>query len=287
MKIADECASCMLKRQQSRCTDPSFLRGIQQLLDRYRETESSPEIAARFEELYAGTYGSPTDWKVIKKQYNDLVLLQEETLEREIEQSEDPLFTSILYARTGNYIDFGALEHVHPEEFIRLLKQVNASEQDRKTYASFLRACEKGNRFLLAADNCGEIVLDKLMIRQLKKRFPSLAVTVLVRGSETFNDATEEDALYAGVNPEADIITNGTAIAGTVYQKMPEESRRVFDMADVILAKGQGNYESLSGTGRHIFFTFLCKCDLFVRRFGVPRFTGMFIEEGPSVSSQN
>ena len=286
MKISEECASCMLKRQQSRCSDPVFLQDIQQLLDQYRTTESAPEIAARFEDLYTGTYGPPTDWKAVKKQYNDLVLRQEETAEREIEQSEDPLFTSILYARTGNYIDFGALEQVHPEAFIRLLNQVSASKQDRETYASFLKACESGSHFLLAADNCGEIVLDKLMIRQLKRRFPSLTATVLVRGSETYNDATEEDAFYVGMDREAGIITNGTAIAGTAVHTMPEESRRIFDQADVILAKGQGNYESLSGNGRHIFYTFLCKCDLFVRRFGVPQFTGMFIEEVPSVSSQ-
>lgn len=279
MKIADECASCMLKRQQSRCTDPSFLRGIQQLLDRYRETESSPEIAARFEELYAGTYGSPTDWKVIKKQYNDLVLLQEETLEREIEQSEDPLFTSILYARTGNYIDFGALEHVHPEEFIRLLKQVSASEQDRKTYASFLRACEKGNRFLLAADNCGEIVLDKLMLEQLIKRYPQLSVKIMVRGGAVSNDATMEDALYVGLDKVGKVITNGAQIAGTVYSRLSEEAKAAVDSADIIFSKGQANYESFAGEGHHAFYTFLCKCDLFMNRFKVPKLTGMFVEE--------
>ncbi len=277
----------MLKKQEARCSDPAFLNGIRSLLAQYRGTESSPQMASRFEELYETAYGLKTDWRPIKRQYNDLVLSQEEYVARQIEQSDDPLLTAILFARIGNYIDFGALEEVSPEAFLDLLKQVRASDQDRKTYASFLKACENGTQFLLAADNCGEIVLDKLMIRQLKKRFPSLKTFVLVRGEDTYNDATAEDARYAGIDQEAVIITNGTAIPGTVYETLPEGSRTVFDEADIILAKGQGNYESLSESGRHIFYTFLCKCDLFVRRFHVPQFTGMFVEELPSVSPRN
>ena len=77
----------------------------------------------------------------------------------------------------------------------------------------------------------------------------------------------------------ADIISNGEAIAGTIYDMMPQEAKDAIDEADVILAKGQGNYESMSGQGRHVFYEFMCKCDLFTSRFKVPRLTGMFIEE--------
>ena len=77
----------------------------------------------------------------------------------------------------------------------------------------------------------------------------------------------------------AAILTNGTSIAGTIYKTLPEDARTVLDTADVILSKGQGNYESLSGQGRHIFYAFLCKCDLFTGRFRVPPLTGMLVEE--------
>ena len=96
---------------------------------------------------------------------------------------------------------------------------------------------------------------------------------------EVLNDVTPEDAVYAGIDRIADILSNGEAIAGTVYDMLPAEARRALDMADVIFAKGQGNYESLSGQGRHIFYTFLCKCDLFTSRFSVPPMTGMLVEE--------
>lgn len=101
----------------------------------------------------------------------------------------------------------------------------------------------------------------------------------MVRGSNIINDATIEDAKYVGLDNVAEIITNGEAIAGTIYELLPEYSKEIFNNSDVILAKGQGNYESLSGQGRHIFYAFLCKCDLFTTRFNVPMLTGMFIEE--------
>ena len=101
----------------------------------------------------------------------------------------------------------------------------------------------------------------------------------MVRGDEVLNDATMEDALQVGLDQWCKIITNGHPVAGTVYEMLSEEGKRVMDEADVILSKGQGNYESLYQQGRHIFYSFLCKCDRFTQRFRVPRLTGIFCEE--------
>ena len=92
------------------------------------------------------------------------------------------------------------------------------------------------------------------------------------------NDATPEDAVYAGIDRLARIVSNGAPIPGTVYKMLPEEARRVLDTADVILAKGQGNYESLSHQGRHIFYVFLCICYLFTSRFCLQTLTVLVIE---------
>ena len=153
---------------------------------------------------------------------------------------------------------------------MKVASDTDMRDDDRATYESFLNECRKGQSFLLVCDNCGEIVLDKLMLEQLKKRFPHLTLKALVR---------EKDAAYTGLAGMAEIISNGEAIAGTIYEMMPEEARKALDDADVILAKGQGNYESMSGQGWHVFYEFLCKCDLFTSRFNVPRLTGMFVEE--------
>jgi hypothetical protein len=96
---------------------------------------------------------------------------------------------------------------------------------------------------------------------------------------EVLNDATVEDAHYVGIDRVAEVISNGDAIAGTIYDMMPVEAKKALDESDVILAKGQGNYESMSGQGRHVFYAFLCKCDLFTNRFHVPRLTGIFVQE--------
>ena len=174
----------------------------------------------------------------------------EENLRAEIKNAADPIAKALVMARIGNYIDFGAMNHVDTETFLGLFRDTELREDEKKTYASFLQACARAESFLLLCDNCGEIVLDKLLIEQLSLRFPQLKFYAMVRGGSILNDVTEA-----------------------------EEARSVLDGADVILSKGQGNYESLSGRGYHVFYALLCKCDLFTSRFDVPRLTGIFVEE--------
>ena len=117
---------------------------------------------------------------------------------------------------------------------------------------------DKQKRLTQDEDYLAEVreLLDKLFLEQLAKRFPQLEMNVLVRGDVVLNDATPEDAVYAGIDRLAQIVSNGAPVPGTVYKMLPQEARRVLDTADVILAKGQGNYESLSHQGRHIFYVF-------------------------------
>ncbi len=248
-------------------------------MEHRKETDTSPYMVYLFNQVHEKFFGCGADYTDIKKQYNDLVLGMEDILQEEIEQAEDPLAKALVMARLGNYIDFGAMNHVDRDEFLSLFADTEMREDDRRTYQSFLKACAAGKSFLLLCDNCGEIVLDKLMVMQVKKRFPHLRIKALVRGKNVLNDATPEDAAYAGLTDVAEILSNGEAIAGTIYDMMPADARKALDESDVILSKGQGNYESLSGQGYHVFYEFLCKCDLFTSRFGVPRLTGMFVEE--------
>ena len=279
MRISESCAKCLYDRQKSKTDHAEYLEEIRELLDRRKETDTSPYMVYLFNKVHERYFGAGADYKDIKKQYNDLVLGMEDELRREIEQAGDPLKKSLCMARIGNYIDFGAMNHVDQKKFLDLFKDTEMRKEELPVYESFLRECTAGEQFLLICDNCGEIVLDRLMMEQLRKKFPHLTMKAMVRGGEVLNDATEEDAVYSGLDKVAEIISNGEAVAGTIYDMMPEESKMALDVADVILAKGQGNYESLNGQGRHIFYEFLCKCDLFMTRFQVPKLTGMFIEE--------
>ena len=279
MRISESCARCLYNRQKEKTDNPEYLAEIREILDNRKENDTSPYMVYLFNQVHVRFFGSGANFRSIKKQYNDLVFGMEEALRCEIEKAADPLAKALVMARIGNYIDFGAMNHVDQNEFLALFKDTEMREDDIPVYQVFLRECAAGKSFLLICDNCGEIVLDRLMIEQLKKRFPHLSVKALVRGGEVLNDATREDALYTGLDKVAEIVSNGEAIAGTVYEMMPEDARTALDEADVILAKGQGNYESMSGQGRHVFYIFLCKCDLFTSRFSVPRLTGMFVRE--------
>ena len=279
MRISEGCAACLYDKQKNKTDNEEYLSEIRELLDSRQESDTSPYMVYLFNKVHVRHFGEGADYKDIKKEYNDLVLEMEDSLREEIQKAEDPLAKALIMARIGNYIDFGAMNHVDQDEFLTLFRDTEMREDDRITYESFLENCKKGRNFLLVCDNCGEIVLDKLLLEQIAKRFPHLTIKALVRGGEVLNDATIEDAVYVGLNNLAEIVSNGDAIAGTVYDMMPDEAKKVLDEADVILAKGQGNYETMSDQGRHIFYEFLCKCDLFTSRFKVPRLTGIFTEE--------
>lgn len=279
MRIPEICARCLYDRQAERSDNAQYLSEIKELIDNRSEDDTTAYMVYLFKQVHEKYYGAGLDYTDIKKQYNDLLLGMEERLRNETEGAPDPLERSIAMARIGNYIDFGAMNHVDQAEFLELFHDIEFSDNDKKTYESFLRECAGGKQFLLICDNCGEIVLDRLMLEQVKARFPHLTIKALVRGGDVLNDATVEDAEYTGLDRVAQIVSNGEAIAGTVYKMLPDDAKRALDEADVILSKGQANYESLSGQGIHAFYAFLCKCDYFSYKFHVPRLTGMFIEE--------
>ncbi|MBP5492953.1 MAG: DUF89 family protein [Clostridiales bacterium] len=279
MRIIESCAECLYDKQAHRCSDSSYLARIKEIIETRKPEDTSPYLVYLFNLEYEKRFGKKSSYSEVKKKYNDLLLSMEESFREKIEASEDPLLQALLYARIGNYIDVAAMNVIKEETLMELFENVQNRPQEEEVIRNFLADCEKARRFLLIADNCGEIVLDKLFIEQLRKRFPELYVTVLVRGKEVLNDATIEDAKTVGLDRVANVISNGLPIAGTVYTMLPDEAKQVFDQADVILSKGQGNYESLSRQGRHIYYSFLCKCELFTNRFSVPLLTGVFCEE--------
>ena len=279
MRINDSCAACLYDKQKNKADDPKYLARIRELLDNRGEDDTSPYMVYLFNKVHEEFFGAGADYTQVKKTYNDLVLGMEEDLRAEIKNAADPIAKALVMARIGNYIDFGAMNHVDTETFLGLFRDTELREDEKKTYESFLQACARAESFLLLCDNCGEIVLDKLLIEQLSLRFPQLKFYAMVRGGSILNDVTEEDAKYVGLDQAAEIVSNGAPVGGTIYSLLPEEARSVLDGADVILSKGQGNYESLSGRGYHVFYALLCKCDLFTSRFDVPRLTGIFVEE--------
>ena len=279
MRVNSFCAACLWDKQLHKSDDPAYLAEVRQIIDTRKDEDTAPYLVYLFNRAYERRFGKTEPYKQVKQKYNDVVLSMENEIRTKIESSSDPLAASIAYARIGNYIDFGAMNQIDGDTFLALLGDAGLHGRDLQTYEAFLLQCRNASRFLLIADNCGEIVLDKLFLEQLHTAFPKLALSVMVRGAEVLNDVTLEDAKYAGIDRLAFLISNGTSVAGTIYGMLHEEVKDAMDSADVIIAKGQGNYESLCGQGRHIFYSLLCKCRLFTDRFDVPELTGVFIEE--------
>ena len=203
----------------------------------------------------------------------------EASVEEKIRISADPLETALLYARIGNYIDFAALENVSQETMLKLLENENHEPLGQEEYANFQKDLSRAKSLVYLTDNCGEIVLDKLAIKILKEKYPQLDITVIVRGYPVVNDATMEDAEEIGLTDIAKVIGNGSNVGGTWFPGLSNESRTLLEQADVILAKGQGNFETMNDCGLNVYYLFLCKCDLFQRRFHAKELQGMFLNE--------
>ncbi len=138
---------------------------------------------------------------------------------------------------------------------------------------------KKAANVVYITDNCGEIVLDKLAISVLKKTFPNVRITALVRGLPAGNDATMEDAEFCGLTDLVPVLGNGSDVGGTWLHGISAHAQELLQSADVILSKGQGNYETLHGCGLNIYYLFLCKCDWFIHLFQAKSLQGMFINE--------
>ena len=286
MRLNSMCIRCLVDKQEAGIAkfkdeekNTAYMKEIAKIIGESDDEASSAYLVYLFNQVYRRYFGEVKDYSEIKKEYNSYVLAMEDELYQEIGEAKDPLAQSIVYARIGNYIDFGAMQHVERAEFLELFQEKEKNLLDQSVYEDFLKDCQKGKNFLLLADNCGEIVLDKLFLRELKKRFPHLILSVMVRGEEVLNDVTIKDAEETGICTVAKVVSNGNGVGGTMVDMLSEEARQVLDQADVMLAKGQANFETLHGCGRNIYYSFLCKCDWFSGRFGVEKYTGMFLRE--------
>jgi damage-control phosphatase, subfamily I len=241
--------------------------------------ETSPNLNARVMRFLKARLELGDIYYGIKKEYNKFLLTLEEEILSKIYKSEDRLLTALKYAMTGNFIDFGAMNAVDKDELSRLINDSPAQPIDQKHYEEFKEDLERAKKIVYLADNAGEIVFDKVFIKVIKETYPTSSITVVVRGMPIHNDATMADAEETGITAMVNVIANGTDIPGTELGKVSNETREAVENADLIISKGQGNFETLFGSGMNIYYIFLCKCSLFAERFKAARFDGIFVNE--------
>ena len=287
MKLNPFCMCCAVNKQEEKIRKfpdmdkkTEYMKKVMSILSNAEEQDCSPSLSVEIKKLYSEFWNCPAeDYTEIKKEFNQLMLDVEASVEEKIRISADPLETALLYARIGNYIDFAALENVSQETMLKLLENENHEPLGQEEYANFQKDLSRAKSLVYLTDNCGEIVLDKLAIKILKEKYPQRDITVIVRGYPVVNDATMEDAEEIGLTDIVKVIGNGSNVGGTWFPGLSNESRTLLEQADVILAKGQGNFETMNDCGLNVYYLFLCKCDLFQRRFHAKELQGMFLNE--------
>lgn len=285
MKLQPCCVECLREKEQERALQiknlkqrEEYLQKVEAIL-RDKKDMTPPEYLDAFYQLFNGSYGSLPSYKELKEKFNQLMLEKEPWIYDRIQNSKDSLKTAIQAAQAGNYIDCIAMKEIKEEILEKLLSDFEHSRFDKMVYDAFQTDIKKASKLLYFTDNCGEIVLDKLLIRILRKYNSKMEVTAVVRGKEVGNDAVLEDAVQVGLDQEAVVIGNGTSIAGSCVHLMPEDIQKKFEEADMIISKGQANYETLSGCGKNVYYLFLCKCPLFMEEFCTEYLEPIFCRE--------
>ena len=239
----------------------------------------SPWFNPQTADLMQKHYGLPLDrMKEEKEQSNRFVMERLELIRQKVRSAADPVYAGLQFAVLGNYLDFSALQgQVSFEKLEEMLNSAFDLDLDQEVYGSFCRELEQGKKLLYLTDNAGEIGFDRIFAEELAKRYPHLEIVFCVRGDICLNDATRADAAAVGIPFR--VIDNGNRVPGTQINLLSEEARSALDTADVILAKGMANCETMHGCGYNVYYAFLVKCQRFVTRFRRPMLTPMLVKE--------
>ncbi len=271
-----ECINCDLNQVKKICKilnynfdqEKQLTDLVKQELEDCDMSLTNPEVMGKLWLKITKFINSKDPYKTIKKEYNDLLLSLEDEIKKNIHSFEDILNISI----ASNLIDFAAKHQFNQEDVKKLLLENQKLKLSINDSDKLKKKILESQSLLYIGDNCGEIVCDKLFIEYIQQMNPNLSITYAVRGQPVVNDITYEDACYVGMDKIANIIDNGTYTLGTVLCKTNQKFKDIFNQSDLIICKGQGNYEGLIHEKRKdIFFLFMAKCEIVAQPLDVDR----------------
>ena len=268
MKTDVECLSCFMRQalrtvrlsQMNSEQEFQIFQKISTLISTMRQDISPVANARPFYDRIAELTGNTDPYAEIKQESNVRATEHLARLMDEMEKTADPLSLAVRYAIAGNIIDYGGKDVFDIAGFMESCRTQELVIDDIARLRNRIEMLSPGSRVLYLVDNCGEIVYDGLLVEILWKH--GFDLTVAVKDGPIINDALTADALFAGLDRYAAIITNGTRCPGTVLEECSEEFAETFREADLVISKGQGNYESLSEEQREIFFLLTVKCSV-------------------------
>ena len=281
------CAQCLMKRHVDAArplgddeTATKFAKGLMEAFLSLPEGADSCQIGPAVTKLYADLYGLEGDrYREEKEASNAFAMERLPKIYAQIEKAKDPIYAALQLSILGNYLDFAALAgKVRFEDLERMLEQAENYDLSGPHYDRFLQELKTAKSFVLVTDNAGEVVFDRVLAETIQKAYPEINITFLVRGGPANNDALREDAALVGISfPVED---SGISVGGTPLHMISEKARALLETADVIIAKGMGNTESMYNCGLPVYYAFLVKCERFEQVFNAPYMTPMFVWDG-------
>lgn len=238
--------------------------------------DTPPKMARILQQTILEMTGVYDPYQEMKHQFNQFALAMQSELEAITAAAADPFEMAVRLAIAGNIIDFGAIESVDSEMVHRAIDESRRDPIDTHAIAALGEASTQARTILFLGDNCGEIVFDQLLLR----RMPLEKITYVVKGGPCINDATMEDAEETGLCQLLPVISNGLDAPGTILEDCSPEFQARFHAADLIVAKGQANYETLSHVEKPIFFILKAKCPVVACHLGVP-LGGLVVKSTP------
>ena len=281
------CAQCLMKRHVDAArplgddeTATKFAKGLMEAFLSLPEGADSSQIGPAVTKLYADLYGLEGDRYMEEKVASNAFAMERlPKIYAQIEKAKDPIYAALQLSILGNYLDFAALAgKVRFEDLERMLEQAENYDLSGPHYDRFLQELKTAKSFVLITDNAGEVVFDRVLAETIHRFYPEINITFLVRGGPANNDALREDADIVGIPfPVED---SGLCVGGTPLHQISERARTLLQNADMILAKGMGNTESLYNCGLPVYYAFLVKCARFEQVFKRPHLTPMFVLDG-------
>ena len=272
MKLYLDCFPCVLNQTLAACRalqipDPLQKEIFTEALEILRTADPEvppPELVAKVHTVIRDLTGIDDLYFEQKRKSTEKALALYAPMKALVQRSGDPFDTAVRLSIAGNIIDFGINDSNKVDlsaEIDRVLEKPYAINNT----SALRQEINDAKTILYLADNAGETVFDRIFIETIGKK-----VLYVVKGRPILNDAIEEDAVAAGIDNVAKIISSGTDTPGTVLSHCSESFRSQFSDADLIISKGQGNFESLSSRKENIFFLLQTKCETLVKELGVP-----------------
>lgn len=226
-----------------------------------------PRMVKEMQEIIRRRFPDSDPYKSAKDKSNRRAMELYPLLKDKVARSGDRVLAAVELAIAGNVIDYAAKNNLDIEHEIQsiLTGSFTAEQKGVFEYDVFKRDLAEAKTILFVADNAGEIVFDRVLIEEIGA---DRNVIFAVRDKPILNDAIMEDVVFCGLDKISRVVSSGVDSPGAVLEYCSDEFLKVFKEADMVISKGQGNYEALTEAPRKIFFLFKVKCPVIARHSG-------------------